>query len=94
MTNVVFRKRPEKEGGDVLALFPEEPYAGWPGFTTACQSGAPRMCGPSSYPSCIRSTRAAAPEEYAPLLAELVSLGYDDLNICTRKPMRRKSRTR
>lgn len=69
-TKVVFRKWPE---GDILALFPDMNH-GYGGLCASYQhigqhSGA-------DYSHCIAATRPATLEEYAPLAAELESIGY------------------
>ena len=70
-TKVVFRAYPE---GDVLALFPEEP-GDCTGRTCSCYQHVGQH-GQADYNGCIASTRAAKPEEYAPLARELNMIGY------------------
>lgn len=86
MTPVVFRKL--KDGGDILALLPAEDAG--QGYCMSYQhvgqhSGA-------DYTGCIAITTPATPEEYKGLLAELVSIGYDDLKIYKRSPSWRQLR--
>lgn len=71
-TRVIFRKFPD---GDTIALFPSIPGDMNPGVTCLSyqhvgQHGAACVNLTSDY------TTPATPEEYAPLLAELRSLGY------------------
>jgi hypothetical protein len=81
MTPVIFRT--ERSGyfkGDVTACFPTIP--GNPGMAT-CYAHVGQH-GSYSW-GWYRTTRLATPDEYADLLAELVSLGYDDLKIYKRE---------
>jgi len=67
---VVFRKWPD---GDILALFPN-----LDGGTGNCDSYMHvGQHGGAHYASCISATKPANPAEYADLLAELTSIGYD-----------------
>lgn len=79
MTQVIFRKW--RDTGEIIALFPE-------------QDGGGGLCdsymhigqhGGANYPYLVAGwygpTVPATPEEYADLLAELESIGYDDLVI-------------
>ncbi len=72
-TKVIFRIFPPSQGGEVIALFPEEPGTNNPGtcmsYMHTGQHGAASV-------SLGRSLRLATPEEYAPLKRELESLGY------------------
>lgn len=88
-TKVIFRKF--KDNGDVIALFPElvNPY------NRLCES---HMHGDgnsgANYSYLIDdATLPAKPEEYAPLLAELKTVGYADLAIRSRY-IRSKGSTR
>ena len=76
-TPVIFRKWPKSEGGDVIALFPTlvgtmDPYT--------CESyehvGQHGSADPQGV---MQATKPAKPAEYADLMAELKSIGYDDL---------------
>jgi len=70
VTKVVFRKF--KDGGDVIALFPDqEEYGG----RVVCYQIIGQH-GSADYRGVMRSTRAAMRDEYLPLLRELTSLGY------------------
>ena len=70
MTKVIFRKF---ENGDVIALFPQEPATsdGW-----ECMSYMHVGQHGSADPFVVRNTKVATPKEYAPLVSELLSLGY------------------
>ena len=77
-TPVVFRKWSD---GEIIALFPTIPDT--PQFCSSYMhvgqhSGA-------HYSGVIQSTEPATPQEYADLLAELESIGYN-LDIRSRKP--------
>ena len=70
-TVVVFRTF--KDGGDVIALFPtlvNYPDGACESYQHVGQHGA------ADYAHCVKITRVATPEEYAPLKAELESIGY------------------
>ncbi len=81
-TPVIFRKWPESEGGDVIALFPTE--LGDPSPYTCSSYETVGQHGAADPVSVIQMTKAAKPSEYADLLAELRSLGYDDLKVVQR----------
>lgn len=72
VTPVVFRKWPKKEGGDILALFPtmEEKEYHVLSYEHIGQHGS------ANFNLCIQNTKAAKPEEYADLKAELEQIGY------------------
>lgn len=77
MTKVVFRKF--KQGGDIIALFPEQ--------TSRLMVGSYMHVGQHSnadYNGVIAATTPATESEYVDLLAELKSIGYDDLRILKR----------
>ncbi len=79
MTPVIFRKWSKSEGGGIIALFPTElgtddPYTS-NSYEHVGQHGSADPVG------LIQRTTAAKPAEYADLLAELESIGYDDLKI-------------
>lgn len=71
---VVFRKFKD---GEIIALFPSER---WGRYITACYTHIGQHGGAD--PLIINDTKPATPEEYAPLLAELVAIGYDNLRVC------------
>lgn len=70
MTKVIFRKF---KGGEVIALFPQEPAKsdGW-----ECMSYMHQGQHSAASPRIVDNTKAATPKEYAPLVAELLSIGY------------------
>lgn len=70
MTKVIFRKF---KGGEVIALFPQEPATldGW-----LCVSYMHVGQHSAATPRIVDNTKAATPKEYAPLVAELLSIGY------------------
>ena len=71
-TVVVFRRWPAKEGGDVIALFPEIDEGNY------CCASYMHIGGHSGarYGLVINATRPATPEEYADLKAELEAYPY------------------
>lgn len=72
-TKVIFRKF--KDGGDILALFPELPGANsWLQFCYSYQHIGQH--GTASV-GIVSDTIPATPEEYAPLFKELESIGYN-----------------
>ena len=80
-TPVIFRKYPD---GEIIALFPT--LAGSVALSYSCwcyqhigQGGA------ADSGLVISSTEPASPDEYADLLAELISMGWDDLKIYQRE---------
>lgn len=78
-TKVVFRKF--KQGDDIIALFPEQINR------TNMMVGSYMHVGQHSdadYTGVIGATIPAKESEYADLLAELKSIGYDDLQIMKR----------
>ncbi len=83
VTPVIFRKYPNSRGGEVVALFPEEP-ASEDGRTCACyvHVGQHGEADPSHV---VAATRPAKPEEYADLKAELEAPPYRyKLRVCAR----------
>jgi hypothetical protein len=84
MTPVLFRKDSDGDGdgdGDVTAVFPTiaSDIAGH--FATCyAHTGQHGGCSREWY----YTTRRADPAEYADLLAELRSIGYDDLRVMKR----------
>jgi hypothetical protein len=79
MTKVIFRKF---RNGEVIALFPDEKERGG-------KVGSYMHIGQHGMADrgIVGMTKLATPTEYAPLLSELRSIGYDDLVI--RKRMTR-----
>ena len=78
---VVFRK--EKFNGEIVAVFPHEDYNR---FLVSCYAHIGQHSG-CSLDYVRKGTSPATPEEYAPLLRELKSIGYDPIirKKCTRK---------
>lgn len=79
MTKVVFRKF--KQGGDIIALFPEQVNR------ENLMVGSYMHVGQHSdadYIGVIAATTPAKESEYAELLAELKRIGYGDLQIAKR----------
>lgn len=84
-TKVIFRKFNNswmQRDGEIIAIFPEQagdtsPYATCNSYMHVGQHGACAV-------DIIQDTLPAKPEEYKDLLAELVSIGYDDLKIVRR----------
>ena len=81
-TPVIFRKWPKSEGEGIIALFPTElgtndPYTS-SSYETVGQHGS------ADPVDVIQRTKAAKPDEYATLLAELQSIGYDNLRVYQR----------
>ena len=76
---VIFRKF--KQGGDIIALFPEQVNK------TNLTIGSYMHVGQHSDADCtgvITATTSAKESEYAELLAELKSLGYEDIRVMKR----------
>lgn len=76
MTKVVFRKW--NKGDDIIALFPEQTNR------INLMVGSYMHVGQHSdadYDGVISATTPAKESEYAELLAELKSIGYDDLRV-------------
>ena len=81
-TKVIFRIFPKSKGGEVIALFPEEPGTNDPrtclSYVRNGQHGAASV-------DLGRSLRLATPEEYAPLKRHLETyLGPDSYNLDVR----------
>ena len=73
VTRVIFRKWPQSQGGDVIALFPA--LAGTNSVQT-CLSYQTMGQHSAATIHLGRDLRLASPAEYAPLAAELRRLGY------------------
>ena len=85
-TRVIFRVFPKREGGEVIALFPDDRWN-----TTGVEEVSSYMaigghCGAS--PRLVYRTRRATPEESRSLFDALTRLGYD-LTVIDRFPRRR-----
>ena len=71
ITPVIFRKWPDKEGGEIIALFPYELEVDGnvSSYEHTGQHG-------TASPEVIRRTKAATPAQYADLKRELEGIGY------------------
>jgi len=78
-TKVIFKKWPKKEGGDVIAFFPEVPEDSF----DQCASYQHIGQHSGATISLIGDLRRATPEEYQPLFKELEGIGYR-LKVCKR----------
>lgn len=76
MQRVIFRKW--RTDGEITAYFPDQRE---PNGLVTCYAHIGQH-GMGSYPN--ENTKPASEVEYAPLLAELRSIGYDDLRIVKR----------
>lgn len=74
--DVLFRKF---EDGDVVALFPTETWA--PDVTNTITSYQHVGQHGGASIRLLYTLEPATPEEYAPLLRELESIGYDNLEV-------------
>jgi hypothetical protein len=74
-TIVIFRKWRKKNGGDVIALFPEI-YADTTGYFCTSYEHVGQH-GDADYSHVINHTTPATPAEYAELESELTSIGYN-----------------
>lgn len=79
MTKVVFRKWKD---GDIIALFPDEPWSRSDYSTTSYMHVGQH--GAADYVGVIADTRPAREKEYHDLLAELKTIGYTDLRVVKR----------
>jgi len=79
-TIVIFRKFQACRGGDVIALFPCEPGTNDPRTCDSYMHVGQHSAADAALGGPLR---LATPEEYAPLKAELESLGYQ-LDVRTR----------
>jgi len=76
---VIFRVDLVNAGGEVFALFPEDPASIDGNLCTSYQHIGQH--GAADYDFCIARSRQASAAERAPLLAELRQIGYTDLLI-------------
>lgn len=79
MTKVIFRKF---RHGEIIAIFPQLPATN--NIYQDCQSYMHIGQHSAADLQLAITTKPATPEEYAPLLKELQSIGYDDLRIAQR----------
>lgn len=89
---VVFRKWGKRNGGGIIAVFPE--YSN--GYNNRCYNRDTVMMyehvgqhGEGSYYGVIQRTTPAKPEEYADLKKELEQIGYE-LKVRQRRPNTRR----
>lgn len=73
---VIFRKF--KQGGDIIALFPEQTNRNNYMVASYMHMG---QHSDADYDSVISQTTPTTESEYAYLLAELISIGYEDLRV-------------
>jgi hypothetical protein len=76
-TKVIFRKWPN---GNIIALFPELPGTNSPFTCLSYEHYGQHGAASTDLPNTV----LAKPREYEELRRELVSIGYDDLKVCTR----------
>lgn len=79
MTKVIFRKY--KQDGDIIALFPEQ--INHRNMTVGSYMHVGQHSD-ADYTGVISLTTPVSESEYAELLAELISIGYDDLRVMKR----------
>lgn len=79
MTRVVFRKW---KNGDIIALFPDEPWSRSSYMTTSYMHVGQH--GAADYAGVITDTSPAQKNEYKDLLNELKTIGYTDLRVVQR----------
>ena len=79
LTRVVFRRFKE---GEIIALFPYMPWNAHGNAVTSYMHTGQHAA--ADYACVIAVTRPATAEEYRELLAELTSVGYDNLHILRR----------
>lgn len=82
MTTKVIFKIERNKGAEVVAFFPAWAGDSNPYRTCTCYAHMGQHSAASL--EYARSLRPATPEEYAPLLREMVQVGYDDLRIVRR----------
>ena len=84
-TIVLFRRWGKRNGGGVIAVFPQEKNHRRPGFCMMYEHEGQH--GEGSRGMVMDATRPASEEEYAPLKAELESAPYCyDLDVRKRSP--------
>jgi len=83
MTNVIFRQF--KKGGDVIALFPYNPYNRFDVDSIESYMHIGQH-SEADYNTVMSATKPCKhEEEYKDLLLELEEVGYDDLNIIEKR---------
>lgn len=78
MTRVAFRWIPEREDGELTAILPDVPATLFGNRLLTGYAHVGQHC--HVHPDWL-GAEPATPDEYAPLLAELESIGYDDLEV-------------
>lgn len=73
-TRVIFRRWPDSDGGDVIALFPDEAFDMAGRYCTSYQHVGQH--GAADFAGVMGVTRAATAAEAADLRAELEGMGY------------------
>lgn len=87
IVKVIFRIYPESQGGEVIALFPEDASStsSYYRCTAFVHMGGHTDCDPWDV---IKSTRLATPEEYAEIKLELERAPYRySLQVCKRQSL-------
>ncbi|GHV00891.1 hypothetical protein FACS1894159_07700 [Bacteroidia bacterium] len=79
MTKVVFRKW--RDGGQVVALFPEEVWSRSDHIASCMHVG---QHGGADCDHVVARALPAREPEYAAMLCDLISIGYDDLRVMKR----------
>jgi hypothetical protein len=74
ITDVIFRKWPKSQGGDIIALFPGIPTDKY-GFLCSSYQHIGQHGG-ADYQHVVSATRPATATEFYPLAEELTGLGY------------------
>lgn len=82
-TPVIFRK--DKTGKEIVAFFPTIPGSHEPDTCSSYATIGQHSSATRRYYT--NFTYPALPDEYKDLLEEMISIGYDDLDICTRWTM-------
>jgi hypothetical protein len=77
LTPVIFRKFLKREGGDIIALFPNAYDYIKPGRDTVLSYMHVGQHADASYYSMIHISKPAKPDEYKDLAEELTRIGYN-----------------
>ena len=90
---VVFRRWPEAQGGDVIALFPNMAETDEYNADRVMSYQHVGQHGAADYAHVVNVTRPATLLEFAPLLAELSGIYAPDcvFQVCQRRPKRREA---
>lgn len=87
---VMFRKC---QDGEVLAVFPTEPYSRSRPYAVSCYAHVGQHSG-ADWDYVMTKTKPAKPEEYAPLLRELKGIYESEPDAVTLKVIQRRPKTR